>query len=40
MVEIIPSTKVLIGHGAFSVVYKVRLKEVSTPLEDMHKIIE
>jgi len=30
MVEIVPNSQVVIGHGAFSIVYKARLKIVST----------
>jgi hypothetical protein len=29
MVDIIPSSQLVIGHGAFSVVYRARLKAVS-----------
>ena len=29
MVDIIPNSQVVIGHGAFSIVYKARLKTVS-----------
>ncbi len=29
MVDIIPSSQLVIGHGAFSVVYRARLKHVS-----------
>jgi uncharacterized SAM-binding protein YcdF (DUF218 family) len=29
MVDIIPSSQLVIGHGAFSVVYRARLKTVS-----------
>ena len=32
MVDILPETQAVIGHGAFSVVYKACLKAVSTTL--------
>jgi len=30
MVDIIPSSQLVIGHGAFSIVYRAKLKSVSS----------